>query len=183
MTNTHLSHSRPAAAGFVRRFAWPIILGWVALTALVSLAVPQLEQVAKDHPVSLSAKDAPSIQAMARLGHVFQESDTDSAAMIVLEGEEPLGDAAHRYYNELIAQLNADTKHVQHIQDFWGDPLTAGGAQSADGKAALVQLNLAGNQGEALANDSVEAVRDIVNRTPARRCAPTSPARLRWSPT
>ncbi|OBY28997.1 MMPL family transporter, partial [Mycolicibacter kumamotonensis] len=82
-------------------------------------------------------------------------------------GEEPLGDAAHRYYNELIAQLNADTAHVQHIQDFWGDPLTAGGAQSPDGKAALVQLNLAGNNGEALANDSVEAVRDIVHRTPA----------------
>nr|WP_308477176.1 RND family transporter [Mycolicibacter sp. MU0083] len=151
----------------MRRFAWPIILAWVALTALVSIAVPPLEQVAKEHPVSLSAKDSPSIQAMARLGHDFAESDTDSAAMIVIEGDEPLGDAAHHYYNELIAQLNADTAHVQHIQDFWGDPLTAGGAQSADGKAALVQLNLAGNQGEALANDSVEAVRDIVRRTPA----------------
>ncbi|WP_439116765.1 RND family transporter [Mycolicibacter kumamotonensis] len=168
MTKTHhLSLSRLSAAGLVRKFALPIILGWVAITLLVSLAVPPLEQVAKDHPVSLSAKDAPSIQAMARLGHDFAESDTDSAAMIVIEGEEPLGDAAHHYYNELIAQLNADTKHIQHIQDFWGDPLTAGGAQSADGKAALVQLNLAGNQGEALANDSVEAVRDIVHRTPA----------------
>ncbi|OMC17415.1 hypothetical protein A5735_07230 [Mycolicibacter heraklionensis] len=154
-------------AAFVRRFAWPIILGWVALTAVVSVAVPPLEQVAKEHPVSLSAKDSPSIQAMARLGQVFAESNTDSAAMIVIEGDEPLGDAAHHYYNELIAQLNADTTHVQHIQDFWGDPLTAGGAQSSDGKAALVQLNLAGNQGEALANDSVEAVRDVVARTPA----------------
>lgn len=168
MTSRHqLGHGQWSAAQFVRRFAIPIIVGWVALTALVSVAVPPLEQVAKEHPVSLSAKDSPSIQAMARLGHDFAESDTDSAAMIVIEGDEPLGDAAHHYYNELIAQLNADTRHVQHIQDFWGDPLTAGGAQSPDGKAALVQLNLAGNQGEALANDSVEAVRDIVARTPA----------------
>ena len=168
MTHTHRpSHERSSAAAFVRRFALPIILGWIALTALVSVAVPPLEQVAKEHPVSLSAKDSPSIQAMARLGHDFAESNTDSAAMIVIEGDEPLGDAAHHYYNELIAQLNADTKHVQHIQDFWGDPLTAGGAQSSDGKAALVQLNLAGNQGEALANESVEAVRDVVARTPA----------------
>ncbi|WP_083023388.1 MMPL/RND family transporter [Mycolicibacter minnesotensis] len=168
MTSRHqLSHGRWSAAQFVRRFAIPIIVGWVALTALVSVAVPPLEQVAKEHPVSLSAKDSPSIQAMARLGHDFAESNTDSAAMIVIEGDEPLGDAAHHYYNELIAALNADTQHVQHIQDFWGDPLTAGGAQSPDGKAALVQLNLAGNQGEALANDSVEAVRDIVARTPA----------------
>ena len=102
-----------------------------------------------------------------RIGELFKESNTDSVAMIVLEGEQPLGDDAHQYYDNLIRQLNADTTHVQHIQDFWGDPLTAPGAQSADGKAAYVQLNLAGNQGEALANESVDAVRNIVQRTPA----------------
>ena len=102
---------------------------------------------------------------MTRIGEVFKESNTDSVAIIVLEGEQPLGDDAHQYYDEIIRQLNADTKHVQHIQDFWGDPLTAPGVQSADGKAAYVQLNLAGNQGEALANESVEAVRNIVQRT------------------
>ena len=52
------------------------------------------------------------------------------------------------------------------IQDFWGDPLTAAGAQSDDDKAATVQVDLAGNQGEPLANESVEAVRKIVARTP-----------------
>jgi RND superfamily putative drug exporter len=65
-----------------------------------------------------------------------------------------------------MAKLRADTKHVQNIQDFWGDPLTAAGAQSADGKAAYVQLYLAGNQGETLANESVQAVRDIVANSP-----------------
>ena len=44
------------------------------------------------------------------------------------------------------------------MQDFWGDPLTAAGAQSADGKAAYVQVYLAGNMGEALSNESVEQV-------------------------
>ena len=86
--------------------------------------------------------------------------------MIVLEGDQPLGDAAHKYYDGLIDKLEADKKHVQHIQDFWGDPLTAPGAQSADGKAAYVQVYLAGNQGESLANESVQAVRDIVANTP-----------------
>src|SRR5215217_3135851 len=112
------------------------------------------------------ARDAPSIKAMNRIGDLFQESNTDSVAMIVLEGEQPLGEAAHKYYDDLIRQLNAEATHVQHIQDFWRDPLTAPAAQSADGKAAYVQLNLAGNQGEALANESVEAVRSIVARTP-----------------
>src|SRR5262249_17897237 len=60
-----------------------------------------------------------------------------------------------------------DRKHVQHIQDFWGDPLTAAGSQSADGKAAYVQVFLSGNQGEALSLESVDAVNDIVAHTPA----------------
>ncbi|WP_264916231.1 MMPL/RND family transporter, partial [Mycobacterium kiyosense] len=51
-------------------------------------------------------------------------------------------------------------------QDFWGDRLTAAGAQSADGKAAYVMLNLAGNQGTTTANNSVEAVRKTIDKNP-----------------
>jgi RND superfamily putative drug exporter len=157
---------RPFVAGTVRKFSVLVILGWLAITGLVTFCVPSLEQVAKERAVSLTPKDAPSIKAMMRIGELFKESNTDSVAMLVLEGQRPLGDAAHHYYDNLIHQLNADTAHVQHIQDFWGDPLTASGAQSDDGKAAYVQLSLAGNQGEALANESVDAVRNIVQRTP-----------------
>ena len=65
--------------------------------------------------------------------------------MIVLEGQQPLGDDAHKYYDRLISQLKDDPKHVEHVQDFWGDELTRHAAQSADGKAAYVQVVLAGN--------------------------------------
>jgi putative drug exporter of the RND superfamily len=157
---------RPFVARMIRKFSVPIILGWLAITLLVSLGVPPLEQVAKNHAVSLSAQNAPSIKAVRRIGKVFKESDTDGVAMIVLEGQQPLGRDAHQYYDNLIRQLSADPTHVRHIQDFWGDPMTAPGVQSADGKAAYVQLNLAGNQGEALAAQSVQAVRDIVQRIP-----------------
>jgi RND superfamily putative drug exporter len=145
----------------------PVILAWVAVTLLVSLGVPSLEQVAKERAVSLSVQDAPSLQARDHIGERFGEANTDSVAMVVVEGEQPLGDAARRYYNDLVGQFHADSTHVQRVQDFWGDPMTAQAVQSADGKAAYVQLNLAGNQGETLANQSVDAVRDIVARTPA----------------
>ena len=49
-----------------------------------------------------------------------------------------------------ISKLKADKKHVEHVQDFWSDPLTAAGSQSEDGKSAYVQAYLAGNMGEAL---------------------------------
>ena len=59
-----------------------------------------------------------------------------------------------------------DTTHIQHVQDFWGDSLTAAGAQSNDNKAAYVQVYIAGDQGETLANESVQAVRTLIDETP-----------------
>jgi RND superfamily putative drug exporter len=114
----------------------------------------------------MSPEEVPSVIAMTRTGQVFEEFESDSSAMIVLEGEQPLGDDAHRFYNDMVDKLEADTKHVEHVQDFWGDPLTEAGAQSTDGKAAYVQVYLAGNQGEALANESVEAVQELVAGLP-----------------
>lgn len=142
--------------------AVPILLGWVALVVLLNVTVPQLETVGQMRSVSMSPDEAPSVIAMKRVGQVFEEFDSNSSAMIVLESEDQLGYEAHTYYDEIIDKLEADTKHIEHVQDFWGDPLTASGAQSPDGKAAYVQVYTAGNQGEALANESVEAVQDIV---------------------
>ncbi|BEH78275.1 membrane protein [Mycobacterium pseudoshottsii] len=61
------------------------------------------------------------------------------------------------------------------------DTLTAAGAQSADGKAAYVQVYLTGNLGSAQANESVDAVRDIVEHTqapPGIKAYVTGPAPL-----
>ena len=87
----------PFLARTIRKLSWHIILAWVALTLIVTLAVPSLEQVGQAHSVQLSPKDAPSVQAMIRMGKDFKESDSDSFAMIVLEGQQPLGDDAHAY--------------------------------------------------------------------------------------
>jgi RND superfamily putative drug exporter len=154
---------RPRVAHNIRRVAVPILLFWVALAAVPNTLVPQLEEVGRLHNVGLSSPDAPSYQAFKHIGKVFHEFDTDSSAMIVLEGDQPLGADAHKYYDALIRKLEQDKAHVQHIQDFWGDTLTAAGSQSNDGKAAYVQLFLAGSQGEALANESVDAVRSTVD--------------------
>jgi RND superfamily putative drug exporter len=158
--------AHPMIPRFIRLFSVPIFLGWIAIVVMVNIIAPQLEKVGEAHSVSLAPTDAPSLQAMQRIGKTFQEFDSNSSAMVVLEGDQPLSDAAHKYYDGLIAKLEADKKHVEHIQDFWGDPLTASGAQSADGRAAYVQVYLAGNQGESLANESVQAVRDIVANAP-----------------
>ncbi|MCV7433152.1 MMPL/RND family transporter [Mycolicibacterium bacteremicum] len=154
---------RGGLAKFIRKFAVVIIIGWIAMVALVSLTVPPLETVGQMRSVSMSPEYAPSVIASKRIGQVFDEYHSDSQIMIVLEGEEKLGADAHYYYNDLVDRLEADTAHIEHVQDFWGDPLTEAGALSADGKAAYVQVFLAGNMGEALSNESVEAAKQIVD--------------------
>jgi RND superfamily putative drug exporter len=159
----------------MRRFSPFVILAWVALILVVTLAsvggdwaaaIPSLERVGQKHSVSLMPNDAPAVQAMTRMGKDFKESDSDSFAMVVLEGQRPLGDDVHGYYAGLVRELRNDPSHVENVQDFWGDRLTATSVQSPDGRAAYVQLNLAGNQGTTLGDESVAAVRNIVNRTP-----------------
>ena len=164
MTTQRTRH--PAIARNIRRFSALIIIGWVALTLLVTFGVPRLEIVGQQHSVPLAPQDAPAVQAMQRMGRDFKESDSDSFAMLVLEGQQQLGDPAHAYYDKLVRELKRDTKHIEHVQDLWGDRLTAAGAQSPDGKAVYVQLNLAGNQGTTLGQESVAAIRDIIARTP-----------------
>ncbi|KAA0093207.1 MMPL family transporter [Mycolicibacterium sp. P1-18] len=159
--------ARSKIAHFIRAFAPFIVLGWFALTVVSNVVVPPLETVGEAHTVSMNAKDAPSMMSMEEIGATFQEFSSDSNAMIILEGDKPLGADAHRYYDGLIKKLEADTAHVEHIQDFWGDPLTASGAQSNDGLSAYVQVYLHGNMGETLANDSVKSVQKIVADTPA----------------
>ncbi|MCV7345770.1 RND family transporter [Mycolicibacterium rhodesiae] len=164
--SAHTKETRTRIPRTIRALAVPIILVWVAFTAAVNLLVPQVEKVGMANAVSMSPQDAPAVIAAKRMGAKFQESSSDSIAMVVLVGDQPLGDPAHRYYETLIEKFKADTKHVEHVQDFWGDMITAAGVQSSDGKAAYVQLNLAGDQGSTEGNHSVDAVRTIIDETP-----------------
>ncbi|MGV0697668.1 MMPL/RND family transporter [Mycolicibacter sinensis] len=162
MSTAGTTPHRPFLGRMVRVFSLPIVLAWVFLAVVLGTFVPSLGEVAATRSVPLSPLNAPSYQAMLNIGKVFEQYDSDSTAMVVLEGEDHLGDAAHQFYDEIIAKLEADREHVQNVQDFWGDPLTAAGAQSVDGKSAYVQIFLNGSQGTSESHESVAAVRDIV---------------------
>ena len=98
----------PFIARTIRRLSPLIILAWVALTLVVTFAVPPLERVGEQHSVPLAPQDAPSVRAMISMGKAFGESDSDSFAMIILEGQQPLGDEARTYYQKLVRELKND---------------------------------------------------------------------------
>jgi len=158
---------RPVIAHSLRILALPIVLFWIVVAVGVNVIAPQLEIVGEAHAAPMAPEDAPSMVAMKRMGANFKEFNSNSTVMIVVEGQQALGPDAHRYYDEIIRKLRQDPEHIQHIQDFWGDTLTAAGAQSSDGKASYVMLNLAGEQGQTLANEGVQAVRKVIEDTKA----------------
>jgi len=103
--STHTDRSK--IAHFIRVMCVPILLGWLALTVITNSIVPTLEKVGEAHTVGLNAKDAPSLISMRKIGSNFQEFDSDSNAMVLLEGDKPLGAEAHQYYAELSHRVSA----------------------------------------------------------------------------
>ncbi len=124
------SVQKPRVARALRNLSVVFILGWVALTLLVTFAVPSLERVGREHSVPLAPHDAPAVQAMLRMGKVFKESDSDSFVMLVIEGQQELGDNAHKYYDKLMRLVKADTNMSSTYRICGGDRLTAAGAQA-----------------------------------------------------
>ncbi|AWT54564.1 membrane protein, MmpL family protein [Mycolicibacterium smegmatis MKD8] len=153
---------RPLVARIVRVLAVPIIVFWVLVTIGTNIFVPQAERVADELAGPMIPTYAPSQVALLQMGAKFGESDSTNLTMLVLEADRPLDDGDHRYYDDLVRRLQADTEHVQYVMDLWGKPITAAAVQSVDGKAAFVMVRLAGNTGKLQANESVDAVRDIV---------------------
>src|SRR5262249_35207436 len=86
----------------IRWLSVPIVLFWLAAAPITNVLVPQLEDVGKEHNVALATPDAPSLKAIKHIGKVFHEFDSDSAAMIVLEGDKPLGPEAHQFYDTIV---------------------------------------------------------------------------------
>ena len=82
----------------------------------------------------------------------------------MLERNQPLNDQDRGFYENLIATLRADTKHVNTVTDLWSDPATATAGQSADRRAVTVMLRLSGMIGTSEATDSVAAVRNTLTR-------------------
>ena len=153
---------KPRLARTIRVLALPIVVFWLLIAVGVNVFVPQLEKVAEEVSVPLSPSDAPSVTGMKRIGEKFEEYDSDNLVLVTLVGEKPLGQDAHQYYDDLVKKLQQDNEHVEHALNFWGQRFTSSGVESYDHKAAYVQVNLRGDQGGAVGNKSVAAVRKIV---------------------
>ncbi|OAT66695.1 hypothetical protein AWB85_18580 [Mycobacteroides immunogenum] len=160
--STH-SAQKPLFARMIRKYSILVVLAWIAFTVVINIVVPQLEPVTDANQGPLVPLDAPSSKALIHIGESFKESDSNSLAMVILEGDHKLNDADHAFYDKLAGKLENDKKHVQYVMNLWGQGTTAAGVQSSDGQAAYTLVRVAGDQGATVADESIRAVRELVS--------------------
>ena len=100
------------------------------------------------------------------MGQVFGDSDSNNLAYLVLAGDHTLGAAEKTFYDRAVAELRADTAHVESVMDLWSQPLTQQIAESADHRVAYAMLQLTGEIGSSEAAKSIDAVRASVSKLP-----------------
>ncbi|MGH7291428.1 MAG: hypothetical protein ACREJT_09475, partial [Myxococcota bacterium] len=82
----------------VRLLAIPIIIFWALLAITTNTFVPKVEDVATELAGPEVPTYAPSQYALLHIGDKFQESNSTSLTMVVLEADHPLDDQDHQYY-------------------------------------------------------------------------------------
>ncbi|MGV0585359.1 RND family transporter [Mycobacteroides chelonae] len=156
------SAQKPRFAKAIRKYSILVVLAWLAFTIVINTVVPQLEPVTDANQGPLVPLDAPSSRALIHIGESFKESDSNSLAMVILEGDHKLNDDDHKFYDVLASKLENDKKHVQYVMNLWGQGTTAAGVQSPDGQAAYTLVRVAGDQGSTVSDESIRAVRELV---------------------
>lgn len=76
MSNHQVRNTRPLLARAIHRLSVPVILAWLAITVILTVAVPSLEQVETQHSVSINPTDAPAFVAAKRINEDFKQSDS-----------------------------------------------------------------------------------------------------------
>jgi RND superfamily putative drug exporter len=149
----------------VARFAvshkWVVVGTWVGLAVVLALLFPQLETVVKQQSLDPIPRDVPSFQTLDRMGKAFGEEGSTTTVVVAMKNPDGLTPAARARYAAMVSALHADSDNVPLVRDLLADPVTAGQAMSADGKAWYLPVGIAGTLGGPRAAESVESVRGI----------------------
>lgn len=145
-----------------------LVIGfWVAVAAVLFLAIPPLAKVAGEHPPDFLPPDAPVLVTNNKMIKAFKESDTQNILLVVLTNENGLGPADEAVYRRLVENLRADSRDVVTAQDFISTPALREVMTSKDQKAWYLPVSIAGTLATPAANESYKRAVEIVKNTAA----------------
>jgi putative drug exporter of the RND superfamily len=145
-----------------------VIIGfWIALAAVLSLALPPLIVIAGQRPSPGLPNDAPVTVTTREMTEAFHEQGSVSPVLAVLINEKGLGPADEATYRTLVDKLHQDTRDVETVQDFLSTPPLREVLQSKDNKAWSLPIALIGEAGSPQAHLAYKHVTDLVKQTVA----------------
>lgn len=152
-------------AGVVVRRPLVVIGVWVGLVAALSLAVPPLMQVVREHTVEILPQNAPVMVTARDMAKAFHEPGSQNVAVVVLTDDRGLSKADDDVYRKLVDRLQQDRRDVVAVQDFIATPALREVTESKDHKAWFIPVSIAGQLGSPQADDAYGHVADIVRQT------------------
>jgi RND superfamily putative drug exporter len=154
-------------ADFVVRWPWIVIGLWVAIAVALPLTLPSLGEMAQKHPLSLLPGDAPSSVTARKMTEAFRESGTEDLLLVVLTNDKGLGPDDEAVYRKLVNALRQDTRDVVMVQDFVTTPPLRQVVTSADHKAWVLPVGVAGELGTPRSYAAFNRISELVKHTVA----------------
>ncbi|KAA1248861.1 RND family transporter [Mycobacterium simiae] len=148
---------------FIQRFALLIVGVWAVAAIVGNSLAPKIEQLISTEDQPFSPYGTPTSLAVQRSAAAFSEkSPGDNVGYLVLERDGALNDGDRTFYDQLVAALRRDSRHVVEVVDWWGVPAIADAVLSRDHHAVTAAMRLAGMVGTSQARESITAARNIV---------------------
>jgi len=160
-------------AEFVARWPWAVIAIWVAIAVALPLTLPSLTEMAQKHPLAILPSDAPSSVSARAMANAFHESGSNDLLLVVLTDDTGLSTGDEAAYRTVVDALRRDTRDVASVQDFISTPPLRSVVTSADHKAWVLPVGVAGELGTPRSYSAFTGIGEVVAHTLAHAPAGT----------
>jgi putative drug exporter of the RND superfamily len=152
-----------------------LIIGfWVVAAVLSMLTLPSLASIGNTNPPAGLPSDAPSRVTAQAMAKAFGESASQNLLLVVLTDNNGLNPGDEAAYRRVVDTLREDKDNVVALQDFVATPGMRGLMTSADDKAWIVPVSLAGDLGTPRADGAYKQVVPAVKAALKKGGADTS---------
>lgn len=142
-----------------------IVISWLALTAALNVAIPQLESTVAKHSAPFTPESA-ATNTLRQMSKAFAVPESTAIGSVVLSSDRTLGPPDIAYYRQLVQRLATDTDDVAYVLDTFDNQGLNGLGMSPDGKAINLQVATTGDVGSTRAQHSTVNVRDAIAGLP-----------------
>jgi len=154
------------------RYRWPLVVGWVAAAALITLTAPNIDSVAVNDQRAFLPSSAPSLDAIDTVKRYFPDKIAPSSAVLVIDsgtGNRADAGPTKQFIADTTAWLEGPDKPQvidQVLSPTSADERTAKALVSEDGQVGLIVVRFSTIGTEDVTRQAIAAVVDHVASPP-----------------